>query len=244
MTEERQQSTRDDGLVQDRLFGTGMNDRNQADGDPFRDASSVDVPSSVLRPSSFVYRPRSSLLSRGPLFLGLVILLAIVGWTAWATIRSSQADAARPTIAKLNQRAPEIKLHLLENGKPGREVKLSDLQGKPVLLNFWATWCNPCRQEFPALEAKYLQYKDSKGLVVVGIDSSEDSGPANTQRFIDQMKSTFPIWLADDYTTEDAYRIDALPTTIFIDRNGIIKDMVVGGPMTPEYIDKELGKIF
>src|SRR5512135_2714052 len=84
---------------------------------------SEDSSSSVLRPfdklragsSSFVVRRPSSVLSRWPLFLGLVILLAIVGWTAWATIRSSQADAARPTIAKLNQRAPEIKLHLLEN---------------------------------------------------------------------------------------------------------------------------------
>ncbi|MGB8645950.1 MAG: TlpA disulfide reductase family protein [Anaerolineae bacterium] len=167
----------------------------------------------------------------------------ILLWVGLATWRSSQVDANRSDTAKIGQRAPEITLRLLENGQFGQSRSLSEYQGKPVMINFWATWCPPCRDEFPAIEAKYRQYKDTQGLVVMGIDSQGDAGPGNAQQFIDRTGVSFPIWIADNPATEDRYQVDSLPTTVFIDRAGVIQDIVVGGPMTPEQIDKELGKI-
>lgn len=168
-----------------------------------------------------------------------VILLAIGAWSVYAA-----SQASTPTKAELNQRAPEIRLPILENGKPGRFESLDALRGRPVVLNFWATWCAPCRAEFPALDAAYRKYRDDKGLVVIGVDVQGDLGPQKVQEFIGEMGVIFPIWLTTDYGVEDAYRIQALPTTVFIDRQGIIRQVKIGGPLSLEAIEKELEKIF
>ncbi len=188
---------------------------------------------------------KSAKQAHGAFWLGLVVLVLVVGWTAFSSLQSLLPGLGpRANIARVGQRAPDIHLRLLENGKAGRAVSLGELEGKPVVINFWASWCDPCRQEFPAIEAKYRQYHDSKGLVIIGIDSQGDMGPANAQQFIDKMGSTYPVWLDEDSSAEDAYRVNALPTTVFIDRNGVIQDLIVGGPISTDYIERELQKIF
>ncbi len=180
---------------------------------------------------------------RWPLWVGLGILIFILASTAaWAW--QSGALAGRPNTARVGSPAPEIRLVQLENGEPGRPVTLGALVGRPVVVNFWATWCNPCRQEFPAIESQYQKYKDSQQLVVVGVNTQGDDGPAAVASFAAQFRATFPIWLDTDGSAEQTYRIEALPTTVFIDRHGVIQDLVVGGPLTEEYLEKELEKIF
>ncbi len=181
--------------------------------------------------------------SRLPLWLGTGVAVFILGLVTW-TWSSGAIGGGQPTSARIGSRAPAIELPQLVAGKPGERVALSAYAGRPVVVNFWATWCSPCRAEFPALEAKYRQYKDSKQLAVIGIASMGDDGPAAAQRFIESMGSTFPILLDTDGSAEQTYRVDALPTTVFIDRNGIIRDLVVGGPLTEEVLEKELAKIF
>jgi thiol-disulfide isomerase/thioredoxin len=178
---------------------------------------------------------------RWPLWVGTGLLfLILVSTLVWA----ATGRAARPTSARIGSAAPEIALQQLINGTPGPEAKLSSLTGHPVVVNFWATWCAPCRAEFPAFESKYRQYKDSQQLIIVGIDAESDAGPAAAQQFVDELGATFPIWLDSNGTAEVAYHVDALPTTIVIDRAGVIQDMVVGGPMTVDYLEKELKRIF
>ena len=112
--------------------------------------------------------------------------------------------------------APDFTLKTLD----GEPVSLSDLRGQPVLINFWATWCGPCRIEMPLIEEMYQKYKD-EGFVVLAVDIEESI--TVVQSFVNSMGLTFPILL--DYKGEVSngpYRIRALPTSYFVGRDGKI----------------------
>lgn len=171
----------------------------------------------------------------------LIVVLALLafgmwGWLPFRDILTSTARVGSP--------APEITATLLENGQSGKQVNLSTLRGHPTVLNFWATWCVPCRAEFPVLDAAYRKHKDTDQLQVIALQVQGDQGSDKAQEFIGEMGTSFPIWLTLDSGAEDAYHVQAIPTTVFIDRNGVIQDIIVGGPMTAEYLEKELIKIF
>ncbi|NOX61493.1 MAG: redoxin domain-containing protein [Chloroflexi bacterium] len=116
---------------------------------------------------------------------------------------------------------PDFTLATLDGG----EKSLSDLRGQAVILNFWATWCFPCREEMPLLEKKYQANKD-KGLVVVGVNVGES--PAQVQEFVDNIGVTFPIWLDRDQKVSRQYRVFGLPSTFFINREGVIESFFLG----------------
>ena len=121
------------------------------------------------------------------------------------------------------QPAPAWELKDLE----GQAVKLSDFKGKVVLLNFWATWCPPCRQEIPDLIALQNQYKD-KGLVVVGV-SLDQNGPAAVRPFVSRIKINYPVVMGDEKTARAYGSVQVIPTTFFIDREGRIAGQHEGG---------------
>jgi thiol-disulfide isomerase/thioredoxin len=178
------------------------------------------------------------------LWVGAGLLTLILASTVIWTMVGGEAPGPRPATARVGSPAPEVELAQLVKGSSGPITNLTSLTGRPVVLNFWATWCVPCRAEFPAIEAKFQEYKDSHQLVIVGINAQSDAGPAAAQQFVNQMGATFPIWLDVAGKAEVAYRVQALPTTIFIDRRSGIQDLIVGGPMTEETLEKELKKIF
>jgi outer membrane lipoprotein-sorting protein/peroxiredoxin len=101
----------------------------------------------------------------------------------------------------------------------GQTYSLETLRGKVVVLNFWATWCEPCRAELPLFE-KLRQEFAAKGLAVLGINSSED--PATVRKFLEQAKLTYPMLLGADSGIEEDYRVTAYPTVVLIDREGTI----------------------
>jgi thiol-disulfide isomerase/thioredoxin len=107
----------------------------------------------------------------------------------------------------------------------GAAIRLSDLRGKAVLLNFWATWCVPCRTEMPTIEALYQAYRD-RGLAVVGINLDMLS-TAGLEGFVKEVTVTFPIVLDPSWSTARAYRVFGLPTTYLIDRwgNVVVREM-------------------
>lgn len=181
---------------------------------------------------------------RWPLWVGGTLLFLIIASTAVWTTNGGGSEAGRPATARLGSAAPEVQLPQLVNGQPGTKSRLTLLTGRPVVVNFWATWCAPCRAEFPAFESKYRQYKDSQQLVIVGIDAESDAGAAAAQQFVNQFNATFPVWLDSDGTAEQVYHVQALPTTIFIDRGGVIEDLIVGGPLSEDNLEKELKRIF
>lgn len=108
----------------------------------------------------------------------------------------------------------------------GNELSLSDLKGKKVFLNFWATWCPPCKAEMPEMEKLYQETKDSD-LVIVAVEIGE---PLDTVKsFIDSNKYNFKVLLDPDQTVATKYNITSIPTSYFIDTDGNIVSKHVGG---------------
>ena len=118
--------------------------------------------------------------------------------------------------------APDFTLPSLS----AKSVRLADLRGKVVVLNFWATWCLPCRAEMPALDALYQLYKD-RGLDVVGVNLDRLS-TTTVEDFLKEVKVTFRVVLDPSWSTAQAYRVVGLPTTYLIDRAGNVVVREVG----------------
>ncbi|HEX9617450.1 MAG TPA: TlpA disulfide reductase family protein [Anaerolineales bacterium] len=131
--------------------------------------------------------------------------------------------------------APDFTLDLLEGG----QVTLSDLRGQVVMVNLWASWCPPCRAEMPAIEKVYRSYKDL-GLVVLGVNTTFQDSESGASAFVNQYGLTFPIPLDRDGSVSSRYALRALPTTFFIDREGVIRSVVVGGPMSEALIQSKV----
>ena len=121
----------------------------------------------------------------------------------------------------------------------GNEVHLSDYKGKPVVLNFWATWCPPCVGELPHIEKKYAEYKDKMHFVILSVDDNEQD-PA---RFIQSKGYTFPAAYGDHQALGRAYGIDAIPASYIISADGHIVARIVGS-MNESSLDAFLQKAF
>jgi thiol-disulfide isomerase/thioredoxin len=134
------------------------------------------------------------------------------------------ASVAGAQQAKPGARAPDIDLPALT----GSRVKLSKLRGHPVIVSFWATWCSPCRAEFPELVRLHQQY-DSVGLRLLGVNGrDQDPNKKAIQQFVDDFAVPFPIALDTRGQTRRAFHLTFLPTTVFIDSAGIIQRVHVG----------------
>ncbi len=103
--------------------------------------------------------------------------------------------------------------------KDGKEVQLSDFEGKPVILNFWATWCGYCIQEMPDFEAAYKKYGDSVQFLIVNTDDGIEKG----EKFIKDKGYTFPTYYDLEYNAAITYGISGIPRTIAIDADGFIR---------------------
>ena len=117
--------------------------------------------------------------------------------------------------------APDFTLKTLD----GQEITLSQLKGKVVLLDFWATWCGPCRESIPHLVQLYKNYREN-GLEMIGMDL--DKGDVETvQRFVKSMDIPYPIIVASDDVVK-SYRVTGIPATILIDKEGKIRQRIAG----------------
>lgn len=118
--------------------------------------------------------------------------------------------------------APDFTLPSLD----GRKVKLSDFRGKAVLLNFWATWCPPCKVEMPWFEDLQKQYAQD-GLVVLGV-AMDDTAPATIAKFASDLGVNYEVLLGTDKVSDDYGDVQYLPTTFYIGRDGTIVDKMTG----------------
>ena len=101
--------------------------------------------------------------------------------------------------------------------RSGKNIKLSDMRGKVVMLNFWASWCGPCRKEMPILEKIHKKYK-RLGFTLLGVNVEENSSAA--KNYLKDVKVSFPILFDRTNKTSKLYNVSAMPTTVLIDRNG------------------------
>jgi peroxiredoxin len=165
----------------------------------------------------------------------MIILTSIV--LAGLAIASCSSNSAPAPAQPLQEGvlAPDFQLQSLD----GQAISLSSLQGRPVLLNFWATWCGPCQVEMPYIQ-EVSEDKDwvDQGLVILGINIGEES--SDVEKFMEDNSLFFPVLLDTDATVAKAYNVRGIPTTFFIDKNGIIKDMKIGTFPTKADIDWRL----
>jgi len=109
----------------------------------------------------------------------------------------------------------------------GEQVSLSQYRGKVVILNFWATWCPPCREEMPSMERLYQKYKD-QGLVILAV-SADENGKKAVSQFLQKTPYSFPILLDSDNVAQNAYGVFRFPESFIIDRNGMVIKRIIGG---------------
>ena len=166
----------------------------------------------------------------------LISLLAGIVWTVFSRVPSAiGAPLSSSPSPREGFLAPDFTLDALR----GEKVTLSHLRGKIVVVNFWATWCLPCRKETPALEEAYEQYKDS-GMVILGVNLTDQDSVSEVESFVQEFKLTYPILLDRDGSISNLYQIEGLPMTFFINREGIIRTVVVGGPMSETFIRSKI----
>lgn len=121
----------------------------------------------------------------------------------------------------------------------GNEVSLEDYKGKKILLNFWASWCPPCRAEMPDMQSFYQKYKD-KGYTVIAVNmAGTEKNSQDAPAFIEKHKLTFPVLLDEKGSIGALYNVISLPTSYFIDSDGVIRNKVTG-PMSEEQMVKEM----
>lgn len=109
----------------------------------------------------------------------------------------------------------------------GQQVSLSQFRGKVVILNFWATWCPPCREEMPSMEKLYQRHQD-QGLVMLAVNI-EENGQSVVSQFLQKTPYSFPILLDSKNAAQHAYGVFRFPESFIIDRNGVIVEKIIGG---------------
>ncbi len=139
-----------------------------------------------------------------------------------------------PPAPEVSRLAPDFTLADLE----GNQLRLSDLRGKVVFINFWATWCPPCRAEMPEIEAIHQEYK-TEGVVVIGVDILETA--SDVRQFVKQGGYNWTFVLDTTGEVTASYNIAAIPTSFFIDREGIIRAVNIGA-MTKRAMETKLAE--
>ncbi|ARJ23164.1 thiol:disulfide interchange protein [Bacillus mycoides] len=183
----------------------------------------------------------------------IVVLLCLAGYAAYEQFgkedqvmqeKPAKSEAAMKEIfarngIEIGKNAPDFELAKID----GTNVKLSELKGKKVILNFWATWCGPCQQEMPDMEAFYKEHKENVEILAINYTPSEKGGGEEKVRnFAKEKGITFPILLDKNIDVTTAYKVITIPTSYFIDTEGVIQDKFIG-PMTQKEMEKRIAKL-
>ena len=170
------------------------------------------------------------------LFYSIFLILGLA-WIWFSAVPANMASNGEIPAAQTGFRAPDFTLKSLD----GQTIQLSDLRGKVVLVNIWASWCPPCKAEMPAIDHVYQAYKD-KGFTVLGVDSTVQDTTANVKSFVTENKLGFPILLDENGLATRLYNIQSLPTSFFVGPDGIIRDVIIGGPMSEAFLMSQVEK--
>jgi cytochrome c biogenesis protein CcmG, thiol:disulfide interchange protein DsbE len=159
--------------------------------------------------------------------VNLIILVLGFAWIFVSADRSGTSTSGKIPAPQQGFMAPDFELKTSKGGT----VKLSDLRGQAVLVNLWATWCPPCRAEMETIEKIYQEYQD-QGFIVLAVNMTYQDAPLEVVPFVDQHGLTFPILLDETGDMAKAYQLKSLPSSYFINRDGVIREVVIGGPMS------------
>lgn len=189
------------------------------------------------------------------MFVVILAVIGMVGWSAYDFLSSDDTESSQDDFddgminndegedASANlgleegKQAPDFELETLD----GDKAKLSDYEGERVIVNFWATWCPPCREEIPDL--KQLYDEEDVEILAVNMTSNETSDMDDIEEFVnDEFEMPFPVLLDYDDDVRQTYKVVAYPTSYMLDSEGKIQFMKMGA-MTYNQMKKELDKI-
>lgn len=156
--------------------------------------------------------------------------------TETATQPETESSSA-PAEEKLNP-APDVTLEDLE----GNKVKISDFQGKPVVLNFWASWCPPCKSEMPGFENLFKEYGNDVQFIMVNLTDGGRETKDSAMKYVNDMGYTFPVYFDTDMSAALAYNAVSIPITYLIDTNGNIV-AYASGAVEEEALREGIGMI-
>lgn len=161
------------------------------------------------------------------LLLSLVIFFASSVWVWASAAPDSETTGGRIPSPREGFLAPDFTLDLLTGG----EMTLSEQRGKVLIINLWASWCPPCRAEMPALQEVYNANQD-RGLEILAVNTTFQDQESAAASFIEEFELTFPILMERSGDVARQYLLRAMPSTFFIDREGVIRKVIIGGPMS------------
>ena len=186
--------------------------------------------------------------------IGLLVLAVMVALVVIGAIKNNMAESEAldnmalgsdveflPTEGglALGEMAPDFQLTTLD----GEEVQLSDYRGKKVVLNFWATWCPPCRAEMPHMQTYYEEQADEENVAILAVNlTTEDKGLAQIEDFIEEFGLEFPIPMDEKGDVGSTYQAVSIPTSYMIDTGGRIQNKVVG-PMDEAMMEQLIAEL-
>jgi len=144
-------------------------------------------------------------------------------------LETPQASAPQASAPQASAPQADEGLDFRAPGLDGKQIDLSDYRGHPVIVDFWATWCGPCRKQIPELVALYKKYNKSRGLVIIGVscDLIQGDGVRAVAPFVEEFQINYPIALADEQLV-DSMGVEAIPTTLFLGPDGRLVSRIVG----------------
>ncbi|MDR2035898.1 MAG: TlpA family protein disulfide reductase [Coriobacteriales bacterium] len=146
--------------------------------------------------------------------------------TAATQSDTDSLDAGAPQQGSSANRQPAPDFAMLDS--QGTTVKLSDLRGQPVVLNFWASWCPPCREEMPEFEQLYQEYGTQVQFVMLNATDGQRDTVQSAAQFINEAGFSFPVYFDDNREGARAFSVNAIPVTVFIDRDGYVAAQQIG----------------
>ena len=166
--------------------------------------------------------------------VAVCLVAGLLALLVWKVAHNNSTHLGSELQAGKHPVAPAFSLPRI--GAQGR-IELGALRGKAVVINFWASWCHPCKQEVPRLEAAYRQWT-GKGVVFVGIDAQDFVGDA--KRFADKLGITYPIVHDAPGNTVDSYGVTGFPETFFVGRNGKLVGTHVAGAVSADDLARNI----